>query len=76
MRKRIDSTATSSPGLEPEHWIDLENGAEIEVTSEDPENPVEGALLAGLGRGWKAAQPGVQTLRILFDEPQTLHRFG
>src|SRR5438552_13876666 len=74
MRKRIDSTAIQRPDLEPEHWIDLENCAEIEVTSEHPEFPIEGALLPSLGRGWKAAQPGTQTLRILFDEPRTLRR--
>jgi F5/8 type C domain len=56
----------------PEDWLPLEESAEIEVSSEDPEWPIEGALLRDTTRGWRAAQAGAQTLRIRFDEPQTL----
>jgi hypothetical protein len=54
--------------------MDLESSAEVEITSEDPAHPIEAALLLGRGRGWKASQPGKQTLRILFDSPQEIRR--
>jgi hypothetical protein len=50
-------------------WLDLDALAQIEVTSEDPKYPVEGALVGGDDRGWRAAEPGPQTIRILFDRP-------
>lgn len=46
--------------------------AQVELTSEDSANPIEGALTAGAG--WRAAQAGEQTIRILFDEPQQIRR--
>lgn len=68
MRKRI--IRPEGPGAA--EWLDLEQIAHAEVTSEDPAHPVEGALVAG--DGWRAAAPGEQTLRLLFDEPQSLRR--
>lgn len=72
MRKnRIPLREESS---EPEgDWLDLEALATVEVGSEDPALPVEGALLPG-GRGWRAGEPGAQVLRLLFDEPQRVRR--
>ena len=55
-----------------EAWMRLEESAEVEVSSEDPEWPIEGALLEDATRGWRAAQAGPQTLRICFDSAQTL----
>ena len=46
----------------------------VEVTSEDKEYPVEAALISGEMRGWRAADSGAQTIRLVFDEPQTLRR--
>ena len=46
----------------------------VEVTSEDGTYPIESALLTGGGRGWRAAGPGPQTIRLLFDKPQKLKR--
>ena len=46
----------------------------VEVTSEDGTYPIESALLTGGGRGWRAAGPGPQTIRLLFDKPQKLQR--
>lgn len=46
--------------------------AEVEITSEDPDHPIEGALVAGTG--WKAAVPGEQTIRLVFPEPQPIRR--
>jgi hypothetical protein len=36
--------------------------------------PIESALIPGTGPGWQAAQPGEQTIRLLFDEPLRVKR--
>lgn len=75
MRKRIAGTEqTNTAGGDTDAWLDLEDIAEAEVTSEDPEFPVESALTLHGGRGWRAATPGDQTIRILFDRPVALRR--
>jgi hypothetical protein len=59
-------------------WLDLERLAHVQVTSEQATNPIELALIsikddpATSGPGWQAAQSGVQTIRLLFDEPQSI----
>ncbi len=69
MRKRIIPTRPEDAG---DGWLDLERVAEVEITSEDPDHPIEGALVAGTG--WKAAVPGEQTIRLVFPEPQPIRR--
>jgi hypothetical protein len=74
MRKRLighgpGEVAAAEPG-----WLDLERLAEVEITSEDVDHPIESALIPGTGLGWRAAQPGEQTLRLLFNEPLRLKR--
>jgi hypothetical protein len=55
-------------------WLNLEDMTQVEFTSEDPSHPVEDALLTGSGAGWRAAEPGVQSIRLLFHHPQRLSR--
>jgi hypothetical protein len=76
MRKRL-FTATPQ-GLRPtdEGWLDLDRAALVEVTSEAKEYPVESALVSGEAQGWRAANPGTQTVRLLFDQPQRLTRIS
>ena len=62
-----------SAAVEPD-WLDLERLAQVEITSEDADYPIESALIPGTGSGWRAAQPGEQTIRLLFDEPLRLRR--
>jgi hypothetical protein len=69
LRKRIVPAESQREGPE---WLSLEEVAEVEVSSEDPDWPVDGALMRSSTRGWRAAQPGAQTLRIRFDAAQTL----
>ena len=74
MRKRIighgpGEVAAAEPG-----WMDLEQLAQVEITSEDVDHPIESALIPGTGSGWRAAQPGEQTIRLRFDEPLRLKR--
>jgi hypothetical protein len=72
MRKRmIRPTVREVP--EREHrWLDIEGLAQAVITSEDEAHPIESAFVAGCGSGWRAAESGKQTLRLLFDEPQRL----
>ena len=51
-------------------WLDLQHLVQIELTSEDEAHPIESAFTSGIEEGWKAAQTGEQTIRLLFDEPQ------
>jgi hypothetical protein len=74
MRKRIighgpREVAAAEPG-----WMDIDLLAQVEITSEDANYPIESALIPGTGLGWRAAQPGEQTIRLLFDEPRSLRR--
>ena len=55
-------------------WLDLEDMAQVELTSEDPACPIEGALLSRGRSGWRAAEPGTQSIRVLFHQPQRLRR--
>jgi len=55
-------------------WLDLEDVALVEVTSENPNFPIESALAEGEGPGWRAAEKGKQIIRIVFDTPRTLRR--
>jgi hypothetical protein len=48
----------------------------VEVTSEDSAHPIEHALVPGREAGWRAAEPGPQTIRLLFDQPQRLRRIA
>ena len=74
MRKRLiphgpDAVAAAEPG-----WMDLERLAQVEVTSEVVDHPIESALIPGTGSGWRASQPGEQTIRLRFDAPLKLTR--
>src|SRR5262245_6080300 len=72
MRKKIIGVApTDSVPSEP-NWLNLEQMAQVEISSEEPTFPIESALLPGAGPGWRAAEPGPQTIRLRFDLPQQL----
>ena len=50
--------------------------AVVEVTSENKDYPVESAMVKGEMRGWRAADSGTQTIRLIFDQPQRLRRIS
>ena len=75
MRKRI-VTPTPATAHAREDWLDLERAATVEVTSEDKEFPIDSSLSIEPSRGWRAAQPGTQTIRLVFDGPQELKRIS
>jgi hypothetical protein len=74
MRKRIIGHGSREVAAAEPGWLDLERLAQVEITSEDAGYPIESALILGTGSGWRAAQPGEQTIRLLFDEPLRLKR--
>lgn len=74
MRKRVVGQPSANVPTAGDDWLDLERLAQIELSSEDPAHPIESALLPGREPGWRAAGPGEQVLRIVFDAPQQLRR--
>jgi len=76
MRKRLISPSPQAGALHDEGWLDLDREAVVEVTSEEKEYPVEFALVSGETQGWRAADSGTQTIRVIFDKPQRLTRIA
>ncbi len=75
MRKSVIDPVTNHPEQRSERkWLELEQIAKVEVTSEDPNFPIESALVSGKGPGWRAAEKGKQLIRIIFDKPRPLRR--
>jgi hypothetical protein len=73
MRKRVvDSAPLASGAAEGREWLILEDLAQIEVTSEAGGFSVESVFNSGTGPGWRAAAPGVQRIRLIFDQPQPI----
>jgi len=68
MRKEIIAPAPFGRQQTELQWIDVENLARVELSSEDGAHPIESVLGTGAGPGWLAAQPGPQTIRFIFDK--------
>ena len=76
MRKRLITPIQQDVRSPSEGWVDLDRTAVVEVTSEEKDYPVDAALVSGEMQGWRAADSGTQTIRIIFDEPQRLTRIS
>jgi hypothetical protein len=76
MRKRLITPIPQNVPLPDEGWINLDGAAVVEVTSEEKDYPVESALVSGKILGWRAADSGAQTIRLVFDESQVLKRIA
>jgi hypothetical protein len=74
MRKRLITPTPQDTPAPKEEWLDLESAAVVEVTSEEKGYPIESALLSGETQGWRAADAGTQTIRLVFDIPQRITR--
>ena len=72
MRKQLMQHPSDASVLSP-LWLDVASLAHVELTSEDPAYPIDAALLPRTSPGWRAAQPGAQVIRLVFDRPQSLH---
>ncbi|MEQ1529315.1 MAG: carbohydrate-binding protein [Methylococcales bacterium] len=72
MRKTIISEQPV-PKADPElAYINVEQLAQVQVSSENADYPIEAALLDVMASGWLAADAGSQTIRLIFDEPITI----
>jgi len=76
MRKRQIIPTLRSAEPSNQTWLDMDRNVLVEVTSEEKEHPIESALLPDDDEncGWRAADPGTQIVRLVFDEPQRLKR--
>ncbi len=74
MRKRIITQGVQDALPPGENWLDLENLAVAELTSEDASHPIESAFKFTEGPGWRASETGQQTVRLLFDKPLRVRR--
>jgi hypothetical protein len=72
MRKHLIAPTPETVQTRGEGWLDVKRIAVVEVTSEDKDFPVEAVFVSGDARGWRASAPGRQTIRLIFDQPQTL----
>jgi hypothetical protein len=73
-KKLIDQDPTDAELRSDGAWLDIKRLATVEVTSEDPNYPIESVFTERDGRGWRAAEQGHQVIRLIFDEPQKLQR--
>lgn len=70
----MESRSVEPRGESIQDWLDLQQIATVEVTSEDPNFPIESVFDSGGGSGWRASEQGEQRIRIIFDEPKSLRR--
>jgi hypothetical protein len=76
MRKRLITPTPETVRPRAEGWLDVERAAIVEITSEEKDFPVESVFVSGETRGWRAAEPGPQTIRLVFDQPQRLKQIS
>jgi hypothetical protein len=74
MRKSVISSAAETAAAAQDEWLDLEKIARVEISSENVDFPVEGALGKSLTAGWKAESTGPQMIRLHFDVTQEIRR--
>jgi len=74
MRKRLITPAPQDKQFDRDQGLDLSTTGLVEVTSEEKDHPIQSALILGGSEGWRAAEPGTQTIRLIFDRPQKLKR--
>ena len=76
MRKRLVAPMPETARSRAEGSLDIERAAVVEITSEEKDYPIESAFISGDTRGWRAAEPGPQTIRLVFDQPQKLKQIS
>jgi hypothetical protein len=75
MWKRVlGSTQRPSHAADDHEWLKLQDLAQVEVTSEADGYPIETVFNFGAGPGWRAASPGIQRIRVIFDQPRSIRR--
>ncbi len=74
MRKRMIGEGLAEVSAPDEAWLEVVTIAEAELSSEQAGYPIESALVPGASPGWRAATPGAQVVRLLFEPPVGLRR--
>ena len=72
MRKTLINQVTTITPASELTYLELEQLAQVEISSECPQHTIESALVDGSESDWQAADPGEQTIRLIFDQPQTI----
>jgi hypothetical protein len=74
MRKITINPPTENTLSSEVNFLDLDHLAQVEISSECEEHPIESALVADSESesGWQAACSGEQSIRLVFDQPQTI----
>jgi len=72
MHKKIIDSIKQQKKSPDSDWLNIEEIAMVEISSEDEAHPIESALLPGNLTGWRAAVAGEQTIRLVFNEPQNI----
>jgi hypothetical protein len=72
MRKTLINQPTEKTLPSDLNYLDLALLAPVEISSECQEHPIESALVEGSESGWQAAISGEQTIRLIFDQPQSI----
>jgi hypothetical protein len=75
IRKHVGPAPAPGRPFEPE-WLNLADGVgvHVQLSSEDPDRPIEDALLSTETAGWRAATTGPQTITLSWDVPIRLQR--
>src|SRR5438270_5428997 len=76
MRKRLITSTPETVRSRGEGWLDVEQAAIVEITSEQQHYPVESVFVSGEAQGWRASEAGRQTIRLVFDQPQKLKQIS
>ena len=74
MRKRVIGPVSVAHSIVRSRWIEVDKDARVELTSEDAAFPIAGALCPDSRVGWRAAEPGAQTIRLVVDAPRRIER--
>lgn len=64
----------SESQVREEPWLTLDRLARVEVTSESQTDLIGSALSGNSGAGWRSKETGEQTIRLVFNDPQSVHR--
>jgi hypothetical protein len=73
-RPVIKRIRPATPPVAHEKWRTLHEDVEVELTSEDPDWPIERALLGQGTDGWRAEAPGPQTISLAWPAPISIRR--
>jgi hypothetical protein len=72
MRKALINQPIENTPSSDLNYLDLEHLTQVEISSECRNHPIESALVESSASGWQAACSGEQTIRLIFDQPQTI----